>query len=91
MPVPDCFDYSGLVIQFASGIVIPSTLFFLEIAAAIQGRLWLHIHFWNVKQNLFNHHCSTQHKQAQLVQAGEVKICGGEISNFEYLTPGEAI
>ena len=35
IPVPGCFDYSGLVIQFDSGIVIPPTLFFfLKISAA---------------------------------------------------------
>ena len=32
-----------------SGMVIPPTLlFFLKIAAAIQGHLWFHINFWNV-------------------------------------------
>ena len=32
-----------------SGIVIPPALFFfLKIAAAIRGRLWFHINFWNV-------------------------------------------
>ena len=41
MPVPGCFDYSGLVIQFHIGIVILLTLFFfLKIAAAIRGHLW---------------------------------------------------
>ena len=40
MPVPGCFDYSGLVIQLISRIVIPAALFFfLKIAAAIRGRL----------------------------------------------------
>ena len=49
MPVPGCFDHSGLVIQFDSGIVIPPALFFfLKIAAAIQGHLWFHMNFCNV-------------------------------------------
>ena len=46
MPVPECFDYSGLVIQFDIGIVIPpALLFFLKIAAAIRCRLWFHMNF----------------------------------------------
>ena len=50
MPVPDCFDYSGLVVySLISGIVIPPPLFFfLRIAEAIQSLFWFHINFWNV-------------------------------------------
>ena len=50
MPIPDCFDYCGLVIWFKmSGIVILPTLFsFLRIAEAIQGHLWFHINFWSI-------------------------------------------
>ena len=48
MPVPECFDYSGLVVYQVSGIVIPPTLFFLKIDEVIQGHLWFHIHFWNI-------------------------------------------
>ena len=49
MPVPDSFDYSGLVIQFDIRYCDPPALFFfLKIAAAIRGRLWFHIHFLNV-------------------------------------------
>ena len=47
MPVPGCFEYSGLVIySLISGIVIPPALFFfLKIAAAIRSRLWFHMNF----------------------------------------------
>ena len=48
MPVPDCFDYSGLVIQFDIRYCDPALLFFLEIAAAIRDHLWFHINFSNV-------------------------------------------
>ena len=50
MPVPGCFDHSGLVIySLISGIVIlPALFFFLKIAAAIRGHLWFHINFCNV-------------------------------------------
>ena len=46
MPVPGCFDYSGLVIEFDTRYVISPTLFYLcKIAADIQGNLWFHINF----------------------------------------------
>ena len=49
MPVLGCFDYSGLVIQFVSGIVIaPALVFFLKIAAAIRSHIWFHINLGNV-------------------------------------------
>ena len=50
MSVPDCFDYSGLVIQFDIRYFDPSPtlLFFLKIAEVIQGYFWLHINFWSI-------------------------------------------
>ena len=48
MPVPGCFDYNGLLIQFDIRYCIPPTLFFLKIAVAFHGHLWFHINFWNV-------------------------------------------
>ena len=49
-PVPGCFDYSGLVIQFDIRYWDPSCFVLLsQIAAAIEGRLWFHINFWNVR------------------------------------------
>ena len=46
MPVPGCFDYHGLVIEFKSGIVIPPAFFFfLKFGAAIRGHLWFHVNF----------------------------------------------
>ena len=49
MPVPGCFDYSDLVIQFDIRYCDLHTLFlFLKTAAAIQGHLWFNINFCNV-------------------------------------------
>ena len=46
MPVPGCFDYSGLVIQFDIKYCDPSYFVLLfKIAAAIRGRLWFHMNF----------------------------------------------
>ena len=48
MPVPDWFDYCGLVYSLISDIVIPPTLLFLKIVVAIWGHSWFHINFINV-------------------------------------------
>ena len=45
MPVPECFDYSGPVIQFDVRYGCPSYFVLFKIAAAIQGHLWFHINF----------------------------------------------
>ena len=48
MPVPGCFDYSGLVIHFGIRYCDPSYSLILKITAAIWGHLWFHMNFWNV-------------------------------------------
>ena len=49
MPVPGCFNDSGLIMELISGIfILPALFFFLKIAAAIRGSLRFHINFWKV-------------------------------------------
>ena len=48
VPVPDCFDYSGLVIYFNIKFCDPSYFIFLKIAEAIRAYLQFHINFRNV-------------------------------------------
>ena len=47
MPESCCLDYCRLrVYSLISDSMIPSTLFFLTIAMAIQVSLWLYTNFW---------------------------------------------
>ena len=49
MPVSGCFDTMALWYSLILGNVIPPTsFFFLRIAVAMQGLLWIYINFWNV-------------------------------------------
>ena len=50
MPVPECFDYCGLVLWFDARYCNSSYIFLLllKIALAIWSHLYFHIHFWNV-------------------------------------------
>ena len=46
MPVPNCLDYCGFVLELEVGECNPPTLFFfLRIALAIRGLLWFHMNF----------------------------------------------
>ena len=49
VPLPECFHYSGLVIQFDIRHSDPSYIaLFSEVAAAIRSHLWFHINFCSV-------------------------------------------
>ena len=46
VPVPNCLDYCGFVVELEVASEIPPALFFLlRIALAIWGLLWFHMNF----------------------------------------------
>ena len=46
MPVLNCLDYCGFVVDLEVGKRDPpALLFFLRIASALQGLLWFHMNF----------------------------------------------
>ena len=56
MPLPWCFDYYGLVIQFNIRYRDSSVLFFfLKVAEASWGLLWFHMHFWSICSSSVKH------------------------------------
>ena len=53
VPVPNCFDYCGFVVEFEVGEVEVSALFFLlRTALAIWGLLWFHMNFRTICSSL---------------------------------------
>ena len=52
IPVPCCLDYCDFVILFEVWESYASCLYFLpQVALAILGLLWFHIHFWIICSN----------------------------------------